>query len=189
MSFSEFGFGPVQFAGDGFKLPVVNAKLAQVFNCVAHIVFASAKLALSLPNKFEDILVVQLTRILGVGAVDDKGEGLSGATARQMHRFHNFDIDIGNLFPLAEVVERFRPVRTVHLKGHAPARAATVEAKDEPWLQWCTAVLMRVDAETAMEAAQCGDVAAQIWEARVPHQGTVTKHPRVRLPRHQLFPA
>jgi hypothetical protein len=178
-----------QFSRDVFKISVADAKLAQMLRSVAHVVLTWAKGAFSLFYKLEDIIVGQLTRILGMSTVDDEGQGLNRVVPiAQAHRLHNLDIDIRELFPLAEVRQRFVPERPIDLEHHAAAGTATVQTKDEPWLRWCTAVLMRVDTETAMEAMERSRRTAQERKPWVPHQGSVAKHPRVRVPRHCAFP-
>jgi hypothetical protein len=193
MSVLQAGIGSgrqvTQFPRDVFKVSVADAKFAQVLHSVAHVILTWAKAAFSLFYKLEDVIVGQLTRILGMPTVDDEGQGLNGfVPIAQAHRLHNLDIDIRELFPLAEVRKRFVPERRIDLEHHAAAGTATVETKDEPWLRWCTAVLMRVDAETAMETMERSGRTAQERKPGIPHQRSVTKHPGVPMPRHCAFP-
>ncbi len=136
---------------------IPDVHIAQVFHRLAHIILATAKLALALFYKIEDFMVRQLARVLGMAAIDDEGQGLHRTAGfSQRHRSEGFDVNIGELFTLAEIGQRFVPPVARNFKHLPPAGATAVETKDEPWLVWCTAVLMRVDAETAMEAMESG---------------------------------
>jgi hypothetical protein len=169
-----------QKATQRFQTPVFDVALAQMVQCVGYILAAAAKLTLSLVHKTEDLICSQIARILGVSAVDHESERFNRfREAHRLNRLHNLEINLGELFPLAEVSERFVPPGSRNLKQHTTARTPTVKPKDEAWQRWCTSVLMRIDAETAVESVERARQLAQELEARSPHQRTVAKHPAI----------
>ena len=156
-----------------FQSPVSDAELTQMADGVLHIVAAAAKLALSLIHQAEDLLCGKLASILGVGPVDDVGERFDRFLAiRNRNTFDNLEINMGELFPLAQISQRLVPSRSRNFKHNTPARPAPVKSEDEAWRRWCTSVLMRVDAETAVESVQRARQLAQELETRPPHQRT-----------------
>jgi hypothetical protein len=173
-----------QQINNSFEPSVADFHIPQVVHRLTQVVLAGAKLAGALAYQFEGFLVCQLARVLGMAAVDEEGQGVN-RPFMTCHRnaFENLDINVGGLFSLAEIEQRFMPLRGGHLKHQATTRATPIQAKDEPWLVWCTSVLMRVDAETAMEAMQRGWQRTDELKSRTPHQGAVAKDPEVVLPR------
>jgi hypothetical protein len=172
-------------SGNFFQSPVMDFEVTQMVQRVLHIVAAMAGLAFALLYKFEDVLCRKIARILGMGAIDDECESHDRfAQTRRMNALESLDINLCGLFPLAQIRERFIPVQGRNLKRHAPARTAPVKPEYEPWLVWCTSVLMRVDAETAMETMQRGGHRPDKCKAWLPHQRTISKHPVAFLPRH-----
>lgn len=172
---------------DFFQPTVPHFHVAEVLHGLVHIVFAAAKFAISLLHQVENVVVGQVSRILQVGAIDDEGQGMDRVRQTfNRHGLHNLDVNIGELFALAEIRQRFTPVRRVDLKHHAAAAATAIKTKDEPWLSWCTAVLMRVDAETAMVTVQGGRQAAQMAEPGIPHQGPIAENPFAVTGRHPV---
>jgi hypothetical protein len=159
---------------------VANLQAAQVLERIHYVLAAAAKLALALVDQTEDILCRQVARILGVGTVDHKGERFDRfCKARDRDRLENLEINIRNLFPLAEIGDRFSPPRLGNLKHNAPARPTSVQPKDEAWHLWCTSVLMRIDAETAMETLQRARALTQGLETWSPHQRAIAEHPAI----------
>ncbi len=170
-----------------FQPAVGNPELAQMLDRVLNIITAAAKLALALIDQAEELLCGKLTRILGMGAVDDIGERFDRFLGTH-HRntFDNFEINMGELFTLAEIRERFLPPATRNFKNNTPARTTAIQSKDEAWRNWCATVLMRVDAETAVESVKRARLLAQELETRPPHERAVAEHPAIPATHHDV---
>src|SRR5437588_12029752 len=111
--------------------------------------------------------------------VDHVGQRLSLASIIKPHPDAALGIDGGHLLARAQIGDCRLRLCSFHPKCHAAAGAAAVETENESRALRRASMHMRIDTERAVIAAQPGELALDIVEARPPHERAVAEDPEI----------
>lgn len=122
---------------------------------------------------------IQRAGILHMVTVDNICQCAYGAPVIKPDAELSLQIDVGNEFALSQIVKHRVRVFRSRAKRHATAGAATIEAKDQARLFLRAPVHPGAHAKGAPVPVQAGRHALDRFKARIPHQRTVAKHPKI----------
>ena len=113
-----------------------------------------------------------------MGPVDHVGERADIATIGKQGADVALEIDAGNQFALAQIVDGGSPIGRRDAEGHALAGATAVETENEAGTLFGAAMDIGPDAECTTIATEPGQHPLLIGKAGIPHQRAVAKDPK-----------
>jgi hypothetical protein len=150
-----------------------------VFDRVEHVILVRARLADGAAHRRGRVRGVEPPGILIVRAVDDITQRLAARAGGKGDRQHALQIDMGDEFAGAQIVEHLLAQVARHPKGKPDTRSAPVEAEHEARPRRRAAMHERAHAQRPAVAVQARALGLEMGESGPPHQRTVAKHPKI----------
>ena len=150
----------------------------QVGERVDDIFTAWTRRAYALIHIMQRFIKGETSRILRMVPVNHIGDGRYQFARRSQSDLHlALEIDIADLFPLAQVSEHVLPRSFRDLKSEALAGAALIQRQHKPWSLLRAAVMIGEQAKRTVVALHHRQILRNKFKARVPHEGPIAKDP------------